>query len=485
MTKSKSFNKHPKHITLYHALMESILADKDAMDQGVAENQKKRKLDNKDRGKDPFAGPDQGLKKRTMSKDAEPPKRPKSTGSSKDTTRSQPKSTLGPVYNLLKGTCKRCMELEYNMKECYRALSDQLDWNNPEGNHCPYDLSKPIPLQEIRGRLSVPVDFFFNNDLEYLRGGSIDRNPIKVAYDKYAALGVFYWGPKRQRFYGYMINQKFRHDVYSTMRILSVISVTTKKWYGYGYLKEIVVRRADQKLYKLMEGDFHWLHLNDIEDMLLLVVQNKLNNLDDDVIIHLAVGLHMRTRRIIIQAPYTTLLDLQRVIYEDKRKRKIQMRTEELYKFSDGTLTSVRNTLDQMLKNLRLGYNKDMKRRKWSATDKRRTRIMIKDINQQFLHRSIMRSLEKFVSKRDYETDYRLLQRTSVRLCLVGSLIQCYLLGDALVMRMGIQMVAAAGPRQVRFIATCSYSTDICKDIMEAQIHVSKDFHYSDTTRLP
>ncbi|GJX11292.1 hypothetical protein Tco_0201151 [Tanacetum coccineum] len=275
--------------------------------------------------------------------------------------------------------CKRCMELEYNMKECYRALSDQLDWNNPEGNHCPYDLSKPIPLQEIRGRLSVPIDFFFNNDLEYLRGGSIDRNPIKVAYDKYAALGISYWGPKRQRFYGYMINRKFRHDVYSTMRILSVISVTTKKWYGYGYLKEIVVRTADQKLYKLIEGDFHRLHQNDIEDMLLLIVQNKLNNLDDDVIVYLAL------------------------------KRKRRMRTEELYKFSDGTLTFVRNTLDQMLKNLRLGYNKDMKRRKWSATNKLRTRIMIKDINQQFLHRSIMRSLEKFVSKRDYGTDYRLL----------------------------------------------------------------------------
>ncbi|GKD71488.1 hypothetical protein Tco_1325578 [Tanacetum coccineum] len=35
---------------------------------------------------------------------------------------------------LLKGTCKSYIELEYNMEECYRALSDQLDWNNPEGD---------------------------------------------------------------------------------------------------------------------------------------------------------------------------------------------------------------------------------------------------------------------------------------------------------------------------------------------------------------
>ncbi|GJX12963.1 hypothetical protein Tco_0204721 [Tanacetum coccineum] len=123
-------------------------------------------------------------------------------------------------------------------------------------------------------------------------------SPIKVAYDKYAALGISHWGPKHQRFYGYVINRKSRHDVYSTMRILSVTRVTVNEWYGYGHLKEIIVRRADQKLYKFMEGDFPRLHLNDIEDMLLLVAQNKLNNLDGDVIVHLAVGLHLSDTKV-------------------------------------------------------------------------------------------------------------------------------------------------------------------------------------------
>ncbi|GKA88839.1 hypothetical protein Tco_0810651 [Tanacetum coccineum] len=63
------------------------------------------------------------------------------------------------------------------------------------------------------------------------------------------------------------------HDVYSTMRILSVTNVTVDEWYGYGYLKEIVMRRAYQKLYKFIEGDFPRIHLNNIEDMLLLVTQ--------------------------------------------------------------------------------------------------------------------------------------------------------------------------------------------------------------------
>ncbi|GJY60629.1 hypothetical protein Tco_0461286 [Tanacetum coccineum] len=208
------------------------------------------------------------------------------------------------------------------------TLSDQLDWNNPKENLCPHDLSKPLHLQESQGRLTVLADFFYNNDLEYPRRGSTDRkyttsttkkkaakyeiegiedmvpklwSPIKVAYDKYTTLGISHRGPKRQRFYKYMINRVSRHDLYSTMRILSVTSITIDKWYGYDYLKEIVVRRADRKLYKFIEGDFPRLHLNDIEDMLLLVVQNKLFNLEGYEIIDLAVALRMYTRRIVMQ----------------------------------------------------------------------------------------------------------------------------------------------------------------------------------------
>ncbi|GJS48797.1 hypothetical protein Tco_0598918 [Tanacetum coccineum] len=56
ITASKTFNKHLKHKALYHALMESILVDEDAMDKGVADIQKKRKPDDADRDEDPPAG---------------------------------------------------------------------------------------------------------------------------------------------------------------------------------------------------------------------------------------------------------------------------------------------------------------------------------------------------------------------------------------------------------------------------------------------
>ncbi|GJS97174.1 hypothetical protein Tco_0804142 [Tanacetum coccineum] len=39
---------------------------------------------------------------------------------------------LGPTYNLLKGTCTSSIALEYNFQECFNALTDKLDRNNPE-----------------------------------------------------------------------------------------------------------------------------------------------------------------------------------------------------------------------------------------------------------------------------------------------------------------------------------------------------------------
>ncbi|GKG21969.1 hypothetical protein Tco_0384564, partial [Tanacetum coccineum] len=58
-----------------HALMESILEDEDAMDEGVADKLKKRKHDDDDKDEGPSAGSDRGLKRRKISKDTEPPKK--------------------------------------------------------------------------------------------------------------------------------------------------------------------------------------------------------------------------------------------------------------------------------------------------------------------------------------------------------------------------------------------------------------------------
>ncbi|GKC50529.1 hypothetical protein Tco_1073274, partial [Tanacetum coccineum] len=51
-----------------------------------------------------------------------------------------PELLAGPTFELMKGSCKSLVELEYFFEEVYKATTDQLDWNNPEGQQYPHDL---------------------------------------------------------------------------------------------------------------------------------------------------------------------------------------------------------------------------------------------------------------------------------------------------------------------------------------------------------
>nr|GEU54984.1 hypothetical protein [Tanacetum cinerariifolium] len=143
---------------------------------------------------------------------------------------------VGPVYKLVNETCQSSIELKYNMDQCYNALTDQLDWINPKGDRCPYELSKPLPLQGSPGHLTILVDFFINNDLEYLKTGNSER--------KYTASITKIKSTRSQ------INRISKQDVYTTMKIMSVLWVKVDKRLGYGYLKEIV-----NKLFNLLGDD--------------------------------------------------------------------------------------------------------------------------------------------------------------------------------------------------------------------------------------
>ncbi|GJZ92124.1 hypothetical protein Tco_0664189 [Tanacetum coccineum] len=329
---------------------------------------------------------------------------------------------VGPDYNLLKGTCTSRIELEYNMEECYKALTDKLDWNNPEGDPCPFDLTKPLPLKDPEKKYTTSITK--TKAARYEIMGIKDMVPTLWSTTKVGSgiVGIEYMVPT----------------------LLSVVSVSVKKLHGYGYLEEILVRIVDRQVYKFKEGNFVDLHLNDIEDMLLLAVQHNLFQLDGSDIVDLIVALRMFTRSLIIKrqvedlqlgvesyqkklnitAPQKTFPEIEfkelytpsykppGVIYEDLNKQKRVMRADELYKFSDGTLKTVRDELHHRILDFRLGYNKEMSRRKWTAIDKRRSELMVELIDKQMRERRIIRNLERLVGARELEMDYRLMTRT-------------------------------------------------------------------------
>ncbi|GJS71433.1 hypothetical protein Tco_0704274 [Tanacetum coccineum] len=162
------------------------------------------------------------------------------------------------TFNLLKRTFKSYVELKYNIEECYKAVTDQLEWNNPEGKEYLFDLSKPLPLIMERGRQVVPVDYFINNDLEHIV--ILKRvEDLQLGFESY------------QKKLNITKPQTFRSDI-----------------------------------------------------------SNRI--------------------------PYTTYSNPQGIIFKDKYKRNRLMRTDEIYKFSDETLISVRTVLHNVASNMRMDY---------------------------------------------------------------------------------------------------------------------------------
>ncbi|GJT68354.1 copia protein [Tanacetum coccineum] len=380
----------------------------------------------------------------------------------------------GPAFNLVKAFHKNSVFLQYQMDECHKLLTNKVDMSNPEGHQILRNIYEPLPLGGPPGQVTIQPQFFFNKDLDYLLTGDKERkialsiSKIKAAryldfgleelvpslwveserdYDISAVYGITHWWFRRKEFY---INKHSepsdREAVRSQMRILSVISVKVFEKYGYNYLREIILRRADYQEYKISEKDFKNLHPNDFEDLFLLNIQEKLNHLPktDKTSLHTAVN--MWIRNLVIRnrvgdlqlgiESYQTKINLERpnwdaadyyfkedytivpkpraVVYRDRNDQRKLMRLNELHKFSDGTLTRVMEKLDHMVKDFHLfEYNKGMETRKWSEDDKRRSKDFITAIEKRLQIRRIYRSLESFVGGRIRDIDYRLINKTT------------------------------------------------------------------------
>nr|GEW52395.1 hypothetical protein [Tanacetum cinerariifolium]GEW52396.1 hypothetical protein [Tanacetum cinerariifolium] len=183
------------------------------------------------------------------------------------------------------------------------------------------------------------------------------------------------------------------------------------KWYDYGHLDKIKVRIEDQELYKFKEGDFLRLHLQDIKDMLLLLVQQKLGNLTIDESHDLNVALRMFTRRIVIQR---RVENLQLGVESYQKKLNLTkpdtLRPDRRNKIAYTAYSDPQGTaLYDITSRIRI---EDLPKRKWSGSDKRRAHVMIQDIDKQLFQKRIMRNLEKFVGGSEHEEDLRLLKPT-------------------------------------------------------------------------
>ncbi|GJS47394.1 hypothetical protein Tco_0597515 [Tanacetum coccineum] len=479
MHANKSFNRNPANHRLYHALMKALIEDENAMDKGVTntvkDHKRKHDDDEHDDDEDPPARPNQGKKtKRRRTKEFESSKKPSTT---KETPKGKAptKGCKSGKSALAKDPVKEpiadvIMDDAGDDLQPPRPPTPDPEWNErqvvldqptqPWFNQMVSASKDPLTFNDL---MATPIDFskyvlnghkIENLTQDILLGLAFNllKGTCSSKYLKTSDLEVTYTTyitkTKAARYeikgIADMVNKFSKQNVYSTKVILGVKSVSVKKLHGYGHLEEIVVKRSDQQLYKFKEGDFVDLHLNDIEDMLLFVVQHKLFHLNGNVIVDFIVALRMFTRSLILKRrvedlqlgvesyqkklnitkpqktfpkiefkePYTPSYDPPGIVYEDLNKLKRVLRADELYKFSDGTLKSVRDEIHHRVLDFRLDYNTEMPKRKWMAVDRKRSGLMIELIDKQLREREIIRNLERLVGARELEMDYKLMMRT-------------------------------------------------------------------------
>ncbi|GJS98512.1 hypothetical protein Tco_0819682 [Tanacetum coccineum] len=89
------------------------------------------------------------------------------------------------------------------------------------------------------------------------------------------------------------------------MWILSVVRIKAYSRYGYDYLSEIVLRRADFQEHTIAKKDFKNLYPSDFEDLNLLLLQGHLDHLSgsDKRMLSTAVNYEFKRDYTIIESP--------------------------------------------------------------------------------------------------------------------------------------------------------------------------------------
>ncbi|GJU63281.1 hypothetical protein Tco_1245116 [Tanacetum coccineum] len=182
---------------------------------------------------------------------------------------------------------------------------------------------------------------------------------------------------------------------------------STREKYATSLTKHYAARRSDKKEYTFGYADLPRLNLNDIEDMYLLKVQDKLHHLYYQRTLNLTKP-KLYFEGIGENIPYTMSGREKGVVYLNQHNHRSLIKLNEVHKFCDGTLMKIRDNLINMVNKNELGHgNKRLKGRDWNEKDIKRSNEMLDKIDQTMKHREQLRRFEEYVGGRPKTIDSR------------------------------------------------------------------------------
>ncbi|GJV07538.1 hypothetical protein Tco_1345194 [Tanacetum coccineum] len=317
METNKSIDRSDTQKNLYNALVESYNTDKDIITSYGDVVTLKRGRDDHDKDEDPSAGSNRGSKRRRSGKDNESSKEPKNK-ESKST-----KIMIKKAADLEDQPHQEFNTGNEDVSPVREALNKDVWHRNPS--------RPPTPDREWHKTKTVDKVFKATNDrLDW-------HNPKGKPYPHDLSKPL----PLIQNEHGRQVIP-LDHFINNDLEYLK--EGNSSKKYTTSITK---TKAADYSQVKWIEDNVSRIW-KCVEDLQLGVesYQKKINLQRPDTYC-------LNLRRM---TPYTMYLDIQGIIYEDEMNRNRLMHTDELHKFSDGTLNHVRTALNDIALGIEMEY---------------------------------------------------------------------------------------------------------------------------------
>ncbi|GKA76074.1 hypothetical protein Tco_0782452 [Tanacetum coccineum] len=219
---------------------------------------------------------------------------------------------------------------------------------------------------------------------------------------------------------------KPKEEIYSNSKIVQVIKTYWELGHEHNFVTEIIARRANGNIVSITKSDYKNLNKNDIEDMYLLVVNDKVPDYaETELLWSLSVfvrstvirekvhdfqlGMESYQHKVNLTAPTITFLGIKKyqmfsivsepvygIIYKNNKKEKRVMRHLEIHKFCDATFKRVLVGLKSYNNDVKYGYAKT----KVTKEDVEYLQLFEEEIEERLKHRDRMRRWEMYVNGR-------------------------------------------------------------------------------------
>ncbi|GKA86883.1 retrovirus-related pol polyprotein from transposon TNT 1-94 [Tanacetum coccineum] len=319
---------------------------------------------------------------------------------------------------MLRQRCTSGDEHQYHIDQMKNFLQSDIVWESRKEILVSPHPRKITPLvQSCQRDPEAPALSLINQDLLYLKKGNSGPEKIVLSLHKfpaivfndddieertsrwvnkcikkfnpYARYGVENWKNPHAKIF-YIRRQKEpgrpKEEIYSNSKIVQVIKTYWELGHEHKFITEIVARRANDCIVSITEPDYKNLNKNDIKDMYLLIVNNKVPDYANtgllwslSVFIRSSViwervhdfqlGIESYQQKINLTAPTITFPGIEEydvfsivyepvhgIIYTNSKKEKRVMRHSEIHKFCDATLRRTLEGLKSYYNDVKYGY---------------------------------------------------------------------------------------------------------------------------------